>query len=60
MPSKTDEMILKTAKEIVVKFIEVGIISPSSFHEHFRNIYTTVEKTVRGGTPTDDAGDENA
>lgn len=49
MPCKADETILKTAKEIVVKFIEVGNISPTSFHEHFRNIYLTIEKTVRGG-----------
>jgi len=46
MGSKTDELILKTAKEIVVKFIEVGNISPTSFHDHFRNIYNTVEKSV--------------
>ena len=44
---KQDELILKTVKEIVVKFIEVGNISPSSFHDHFRNIYNTVEKSVR-------------
>ena len=46
MSSKNDEMILKTAKEIVVKFIEVGNISPTSFHDHFRNIYATVETAV--------------
>ena len=46
MGSKTEELILKTAKEIVVKFIEVGNISPTSFHDHFRNIYNTVEKSV--------------
>jgi len=47
MSSKDDELILKTVKEIVVKFIEVGNISPSSFHDHFPNIYRTVENTVR-------------
>jgi hypothetical protein len=46
MGAKTDELILKTAKEIVVKFIEVGNISPTSFHDHFRNIYNTIEKSV--------------
>lgn len=55
MVSKTDEMILKAAKEIVVKFIEVGNISPSSFHDHFKNIYRTVEEAVRAGKKT--AGD---
>jgi hypothetical protein len=44
---KHDEMILKTVKEIVVKFIEVGNISPSTFHNHFSNIYETVEKSVK-------------
>ncbi len=47
MGSKTDEMILKAAKEIVVKFIEVGNISPTSFHDHFKNIYKTVEDAVK-------------
>ncbi len=47
MHSKTDEMILKTAKEIVVKFIEIRTVTPSTFHEHFQNIYDAVEKTVR-------------
>ena len=44
---KQDEMILKTVKEIVVKFIEMGNISPTSFHDHFKNIYATVEKSVK-------------
>ncbi len=47
MAYKREEMVLKTAKEIVVKFIEVGNITPSSFHDHFRNIYQTVEASVK-------------
>jgi hypothetical protein len=43
-----DEQILRTTKEIVVKFIESGRISPSSFHETFKDIYRTVEKTTKG------------
>ena len=43
-----DEQILRAAKEIVVKFIECGRISPSSFHETFKDIYRTVEKTMNG------------
>jgi hypothetical protein len=54
---KQDEMILKTVKEIVVKFIEVGNISPTSFHDHFRNIYTTVEKSVRQNRQSADRED---
>ena len=53
MSSKRDELVLKTAKEIVVKFIEVGNISPTSFHDHFRNIYKTVETSVKAGESGD-------
>lgn len=49
-----DEQILKTAKEIVVKFIETGRISPSGFHETFTSIYQTIEQTARGIVPEDD------
>ena len=42
-----DEQILRSAKEIMVKFIEVGRVYPASFHETFRNVYDTVEKTVK-------------
>lgn len=42
-----DEQILRTTKEIVVKFIESGRISPSSFHDTFKDIYRTVEKTTK-------------
>ena len=42
-----DEQILRAAKEIVVKFIEAGRISPSGFHETFKDIYHTVEKTTK-------------
>jgi len=42
-----DEQILRAAKEIVVKFIEAGRISPSGFHETFKDIYHTVEKTAK-------------
>lgn len=43
-----DEQILRTTKEIMVKFIEVGRVYPASFHETFKNVYKTVEKTVKG------------
>ena len=42
-----DEQILRATKEIVVKFIEAGRISPSGFHETFKDIYHTVEKTTK-------------
>jgi hypothetical protein len=43
-----DEQILRTTKEIVVKFIELGRLSPSNIHEAFRDIHFTVNKTVKG------------
>jgi hypothetical protein len=46
--SSMDEHILKTTKEIVVKFIETGRISPSGFSESFKSIYHTIDETVKG------------
>ncbi len=45
---KVDEQILRAAKEIVVKFIETGRVSPASFPETFRTIYFAVEEMVKG------------
>jgi hypothetical protein len=42
-----DENILKAAKEIVVKFIECGRLSPSAFPEAFQSIYKAVDDTVK-------------
>lgn len=42
-----DEQILRSAKEIVVKFIEMGRLSPSNVHESFKDIYATVNETVK-------------
>jgi len=42
-----DEQILRATKEIVVKFIELGRLSPATVHESFRDIYTTIADTVR-------------
>ncbi len=43
----SDEAILKVAKEIVVKFIEIGRLSPSNFSETFESVYTSIRDTVR-------------
>lgn len=48
MASSIDEQILRASKEIVVKFIESGRISPTAFPEIFKTIYNTVEETVKG------------
>lgn len=44
----TDEAIFKASKEIVVKFIETGRLSPVAFPDVFRQVYFTVKNTVRG------------
>jgi hypothetical protein len=43
-----NEQILRATKEIVVKFIEGGRISPVGFPETFKSIYRAVEETVAG------------
>ncbi len=56
--ASVDEQILRTAKEIVVKFIETGRVSPTGFPEAFQSIYRTIEKTVKQAhhPPADDSG----
>lgn len=54
--SSVDEQILRAAKEIVVKFIETGRISPTTFPETFRAVYAAVNGTVKEFGPP--AGDE--
>lgn len=44
-----EKQALQVAKEIVVKFIEVGRISPANFSEHFSEIYGEILATVSGG-----------
>lgn len=43
-----EEQILRTTKEIMVKFIEVGRVYPASFHDTFVGVYHTVDRTVKG------------
>lgn len=43
----TDEAIFKVTKEIVVKFIEVGRLTPANFAETYDMVFKTVEKSVR-------------
>jgi hypothetical protein len=43
----TNDAIFKVAKEVVIKFIEVGRLSPEGFAERFENIYTSIKSTVR-------------
>jgi hypothetical protein len=41
-----DEIVLRFAKEIAIKFIELGRISPDNFREHFRSIFWSLKNTV--------------
>jgi len=43
----SEESILKVAKEVVVKFIEVGRLTPTNFEETFRSVYLAVRDSVR-------------
>ena len=42
-----DEAILKVSKEVAIKFIEMGRITPATFDETFKNIHATVSETVK-------------
>jgi hypothetical protein len=46
--SGMEEQILKAAKEIVVKFIETGRISPTGFSETFKSVYGAIFETING------------
>ncbi len=52
-----DEQVLWAAKEVVVKLIKKGRVSPSAFPDTFREIYRTIYETVHGKSedsePTD-------
>lgn len=43
----SDEDILKVAKEVVVKFIEGGRLSPANFNETFQAVFKSIRDTVR-------------
>jgi len=43
---KYQKQAMQVAKEVIIKFIEVGRISPTNFGEHFDTIYNDVLKTV--------------
>lgn len=42
----SNETILKIAKEIAVKFIEVGRLTPATFDVTFKAIHRTIAETV--------------
>lgn len=42
-----EELVLKVAKEIVVKFIEVGRLTPTTFPDTFRMVIDTVRQSLK-------------
>ncbi len=42
-----EELLLKVAKEIVVKFIEVGRVSPTSFNDTFKLVIDTLRQSLK-------------
>lgn len=51
---KLQKEALQVTKEIVVKFIEVGRISPANLGDIFPSIYTTVLTTITSNTSASD------
>ena len=51
-----EEHILRASKEIAVKFIEVGRLSPAAFAETFKTIYQAIDDTVKEASGDDPAG----
>ncbi|MDR1945943.1 MAG: hypothetical protein LBQ51_02090 [Desulfovibrio sp.] len=45
---KDSKEALQTSKEIVVKFIEAGRVSPGNFAEVFPGVYRVVLETISG------------
>ncbi len=45
----TEDAILKVSKEVAIKFIEMGRITPSTFDETFKKIHSTIKETVHKG-----------
>ncbi len=46
--SPREELLLKAAKEIVVKFIEVGRVSPASFADTYNMVIDTLRQSLKG------------
>ncbi|MFH1135537.1 MAG: hypothetical protein V1816_05575 [Pseudomonadota bacterium] len=45
--NKKEELILKAAKEIIVKFIETGRVYPGSFEENYKLVSRVVREAIR-------------
>ncbi len=45
-----EETVLKISKEVVIKFIEMGRVTPATFDETFKNVHSTVRETLERGS----------
>ncbi len=45
----SEEQLLKVSKEVVIKFIEMGRITPATFASSFKEIHSTIRDTVKRG-----------
>ena len=43
----TDEAVFKVTKEIVVKFIEVGRLTPANFEETYERVFRAVKASAK-------------
>ena len=55
---KRENLALQVTKEIVVKFVETGRISPGNFTEHFGPIYEEVLRVISRPEAAGDAADD--
>jgi len=55
---KLEKQALQVAKEVVIKFIEVGRVSPNGFGEVFQAIYQDVLRAVKSGGGLPESGDD--
>jgi hypothetical protein len=46
-----DELVLKVAKEVIVKFIEVGRLSVGSFDEVWTQVYGAIKGSIEKTPP---------
>ena len=42
-----EETLLKITKEIAIKFIEMGRLTPATFDQAFKSIHTSVKETTK-------------
>ena len=44
--TRDEEKIMKVAKEVVVKFIEIGRVSPTQFDGVFKSVFGTIKSSL--------------